>query len=137
MDKKYFLLAYKEAEKAYKKGEIPVGCVIVLNNNVIAKAHNLKEINKDPTAHAEILAIKKACREINDWRLNECVLYTTVKPCLMCMGAIMESRIREVNYLVETDDNKSYYKDTIINKFDCLEIESLKLLKTFFNNKRM
>ena len=136
MQKKYFDVAYREASKAYFKGEVPVGCVIVYKNKILAKAHNLKESMKDSTSHAEILAIRKASKKLNDWRLNECVLYTTLKPCLMCMGAIFESRISEVNYIVETEDYKNYYNEININKNKYLEEESLCLLKSFFNNKR-
>ena len=136
MQKKYFDIAYKEASKAYYNGEIPVGCVIVYKNKILAKTHNLKESLNDSTSHAEILAIREASKKLNDWRLNECVLYTTLKPCLMCMGAIFESRISEVNYIVETEDYKKYYHKISVNKNDYLEDESLCLLKSFFSNKR-
>lgn len=95
---KYFKLAYKEALKAYRLGECPIGCVIVLNDKVIAKAHNLRENKEDPLGHAEILAIKKASHKLKTWRLEECDLYVTLEPCLMCAGAIVNSRIKNVYF---------------------------------------
>ena len=136
MNNKYFELAFKEAKKGCLNGEIPVGCVIVFNNRVISKACNMKELKNDPTLHAEILAIRKATKKMKNWRLNGCSLYTTIKPCLMCMGAIMESRISEVNYLIETNDIKNYYNNIIVNKCNYLEKESFELLKNFFADKR-
>ena len=136
MKKKFFDIAYKEALIGFKCGEVPVGCVIVFNDNVIAKAHNMKEKYNDPTAHAEIIAIKKAVKVIGDWRLKDCVLYSTMKPCMMCMGAIKESRISKVYYLIDSEFNKEYY-----NKISCVSSsylynESLNLLKNFFESKR-
>ena len=87
---KYMNLALKEAKKAYKKGEIPIGAVIVKHGKVIAKAHNLKEHHNLSTAHAEILVINKANKKVKNWRLNECELYVTVEPCMMCCGAIIQ-----------------------------------------------
>ena len=88
--------ALKEAQKAYEKNEIPVGAVIVKDNIIIARAHNLKEELKDVTAHAEILAIKKASEYLNNWRLQGCEMYVTLEPCPMCAAAIAASRIRRV-----------------------------------------
>ena len=90
-------LALKEAKKAETIGEIPVGCVIVDGEgNVIARAHNLKEKKQNVTAHAEILAIQKAEKKLANWRLEKCTLYVTLEPCLMCTGAIIQSRVEEV-----------------------------------------
>ena len=86
-------LALEEAEKAREKGEVPVGAVIVKDGEIIARAHNLKETLKDPTAHAEILAIREACNKLNNWRLNGCEMYVTLEPCPMCAAAIAQSRI--------------------------------------------
>ena len=88
--------ALKEAQKAFEIGEIPVGAVIVKNGEIIARGHNLKEKGKDPTLHAEIIAIKEASKVIGDWRLNGCELYVTLEPCLMCAGAIIQARISKV-----------------------------------------
>lgn len=88
--------ALKEAEKAYRKLEVPVGAVIVKNGKIIARAHNLKETKKDTTKHAEILAIQKASKKLETWRLTDCDMYITLEPCSMCMGAIINSRIRKI-----------------------------------------
>lgn len=89
-------LALKEAKKAYDKEEVPVGAVIIKNGEVIAKAHNLKEMKKDTTNHAELLAIKKASKKLNSWRLIDCEMYVTLEPCSMCAGALIQSRIKKV-----------------------------------------
>ncbi|WP_028842389.1 tRNA adenosine(34) deaminase TadA [Thermodesulfovibrio yellowstonii] len=95
----YFMKeALKEAEKAYKKGEIPVGALIVVNGEIISKAHNIKETTFDPTAHAEILAIREAARILGAWRLTDATLYVTKEPCIMCSGAIVNSRIKRLVY---------------------------------------
>lgn len=96
-------LALEEAEKAREKGEVPVGAVIVKNGEIIAKAHNLKESLNDPTAHAEILAIREACNKLNNWRLNGCEMYVTLEPCPMCAGAILQSRLSKI-YIGTFDD---------------------------------
>lgn len=92
-DVKFLEQAVKEARKAFLKNEVPVGAVIVQNGRIIAKAHNLKESLIDPTAHAEVLAIKKACKKLNNWRLSGCTLYSTLEPCPMCAGAILHARM--------------------------------------------
>ena len=96
-------LALEEAEKAREKGEVPVGAVIVKNGEIIARAHNLKETLKDPTAHAEILAIREACNKLNNWRLHGCEMYVTLEPCPMCAGAILQSRLSKI-YIGTFDD---------------------------------
>ena len=98
MEEKYIKLALKEAQKAYKKGEVPVGCVIVYNNEIIARAHNTRHKNKSALDHAEILAIKKANKKLNAWMLDNATIYVTLEPCLMCAGAIFQSRIKRVVY---------------------------------------
>lgn len=90
--------AIKEAKKAWAKEEVPIGCVIVLNGEIIARAHNLRESKQLPTAHAEILAIEEACRKTGSWRLEGAELYVTLEPCPMCAGAIIMSRIKRVVY---------------------------------------
>lgn len=100
-DKYYVEEALKEAEQAFKEGEIPVGCVIVHDGKIIAKGHNRTEALKDPTAHAEIIAIGSAASFLNNWRLTGCTLYVTLEPCLMCTGAMIFSRISEAVYLLE------------------------------------
>ena len=98
MDKKFMEIALDEAKIAALKDEVPVGAVIVKNGEVIASAHNLRETLNDPTAHAEILAIKKASSILKNWRLNECEMYVTLEPCPMCAGAIINSRIKDVYF---------------------------------------
>lgn len=100
MEEKTFFMkkALKEAEKAYYKGEVPVGAVIVKDGKIISRGHNLKEIKKDTTKHAEIIAIEKASKKIDAWRLEDCDIYVTMEPCPMCMGAIINSRIRKIYY---------------------------------------
>lgn len=100
MEAKTFFMkkALKEAEKAYYKGEVPVGAVIVKDGKIISRGHNLKEIKKDTTKHAEIIAIEKASKKIDAWRLEDCDIYVTMEPCPMCMGAIINSRIRKIYY---------------------------------------
>ena len=90
--------AILQAHKAFDEGEVPVGCVIVRNGEIIAKAHNMCEKNKNATHHAEILAIEEACRVLGGWRLPGVTLYVTMEPCVMCAGAIINSRIQRVVY---------------------------------------
>lgn len=98
---KYMNIAIKLAQKAYKNGEIPVGAVIVKNGKIIAKAYNKKEKEKDCTKHAEILAIQKASKKLKNWRLIDCEMYVTMEPCMMCAGAIEQSRISKIIYSVD------------------------------------
>ena len=96
MKEKFMKEALKEAKKAYEKLEVPVGCIIVKEGKIIARAHNLKETKKDPTNHAEISAIKKASKKLDAWRLTDCEMYVTLEPCPMCTGALIQSRIKKV-----------------------------------------
>lgn len=102
----------KEADKGFKKKEVPVGALIVFNNEIIAKAHNQRIKFNDVTSHAEIIAIRKAAKRLKDWRLSECDLYVTLEPCSMCLEVIKESRIRNVFYLVKRSENKKSYNKT-------------------------
>jgi tRNA(adenine34) deaminase len=98
MVEKFFELAIKEAKKAEKEDEVPIGAVIVLGDKVIAKAHNLMEKKQIATAHAEVLAIEKACKKLKSWRLDGAEMYVTVEPCAMCAGAIANARIKKVYF---------------------------------------
>lgn len=143
----YFMLeAMKEANKAYKKGDVPVGAVIVYNNIIIARGYNQKENKKNPVLHAEIVAIQKACKKLNNWHLDECTLYVTLEPCLMCAGAIVQSRIKRLVYAtsspkfgyIESVDKIQNNKNNHIPKITsniCAEASN-NLLKNFFKNKR-
>lgn len=93
MEEKFMKEALKEAKKAYNKLEVPVGAVVVKNGKIIARAHNLKESKKDTTKHAEILAIQKASKKLNAWRLTDCEMYVTLEPCTMCAGALIQARL--------------------------------------------
>lgn len=95
-DERYMRYALREAEAAMESGEVPVGCVIVHEGELIAKGRNQRELLNDPTAHAEILAITAAAAHLGSWRLEKCKLYVTLEPCPMCAGAIINSRIPEV-----------------------------------------
>ena len=91
---KYMKVALKEAQKAFDKDEVPIGAVIVKNGKVIARAYNKREEKNMATAHAEVLAINKACKKFDAWRLNDCDIYVTCEPCPMCFGAVHLSRIK-------------------------------------------
>ncbi|MCR4695237.1 MAG: tRNA adenosine(34) deaminase TadA [Pseudobutyrivibrio sp.] len=93
---KYMGMALKEAKKAYNINEVPIGCVIVRDDKVIAKGYNRRNIDKNVLAHAEIAAIREACKKTGDWRLEDCTLYVTLEPCQMCSGAIVQARIPNV-----------------------------------------
>ena len=138
MNSKFMDLAIKEAIKAYNNNDIPVGCVIVCNDKVISKAYNKKNRTNNATHHAEMLAISKACKKLNTWRLNDCDIYITLEPCNMCMGAIVESRIKNVYYLL----NSNYYETFNNNKLK-INVNKLedtynykKMMSNFFINKR-
>lgn len=147
LEEKFMKEALKEAQKAYKKLEVPVGCVIVKEGKIIARAHNLKETKFDTTKHAEILAIQKASKKIKSWRLIDCELYVTLEPCSMCAGAIINSRIKKV-YVGAMDEKTgacgsvfNLFSDYTFNHNVELEIGVLrekceKILKDFFKDLR-
>ena len=135
----YMKIAIKEAIKAKKKGDVPVGAIIVMENKVISKSYNKKEHNKNATKHAEILAISKACKKIHSWHLDNCTLYCTMEPCMMCCGAILQSRIKKVVYLVK---NEKYGCTHLLknSKIEFIEMKNntnmKQLLNDFFQLKR-
>ena len=144
---KYMLEALKEAELAKLEDEVPIGCVIVKNDQIIARAHNQREVTNNPLGHAETLAIKKASEVLNDWQLVDCDLYVTIEPCIMCGGAIIQSRIRKVIY--GAPDLKGGAFGSSINILDAqhinhrpeivkgiLEEECTKIIKDYFKSKR-
>lgn len=112
-DAPFMLLALEEAKKAAEIGEVPIGAVIVRNGEVIGKGHNLRETTNDPTAHAEIIAIKEASERLGGWRLLDSTLYVTLEPCPMCAGAIVQSRIDRVVFGVS--DPKAGCAGTLMN----------------------
>lgn len=150
MDIKYLKIAIGEAKKAYEEGEIPIGAVVVKNDKIISKAHNMKEQLKCSTKHAEIIAIEKASNILETWRLNDCEIYLTMEPCLMCYGALIQCRISKIYYLLNNDkfgsitsggqalnNIKSNHKLNI-EKINNKEMEMInkKMLKDFFEAKR-
>lgn len=138
--------ALKEAKKAYKKEEIPVGAVIVKDGEIISRAHNLKELKNSSISHAEILAIDKANKKLKAWRLENCEMYVTLEPCMMCIGAIINSRIKKI--YIGTLDSKTGSCKSVINienyKFNheveietgILQKECEYILKDFFKMLR-
>ncbi|MEO0021267.1 MAG: tRNA adenosine(34) deaminase TadA [candidate division WOR-3 bacterium] len=148
VDDEYWMrIALHEAHRAAEENEVPVGCIIVLNGTIIGRGHNQIESLKDPTAHAEILAITAAARSLENWRLLNTTAYVTVEPCLMCTGALLLSRVKRVVY--GTQDEKfgclgSRYNLIKNSRFNhCFEItggiladEAARLLKNFFQKKR-
>lgn len=95
-DEKYMRVAIKQARKAYELGEVPIGCVIVYDGKIIGRGYNRRTMDKNVIAHAEMQAIRKACRVMDDWRLEDCTMYVTLEPCQMCAGAIVQSRMKKV-----------------------------------------
>ena len=130
---------YKLAIESYNNDEIPVGAIIVKNGKIIGKGINNREKDNSVIGHAEINAIQEACRYIGDWRLDDCELYVTLLPCMMCSGAILESRIKNVYYLCDRT-NVCFKTSDFVNviKISSEEYEKkyLKMLQLFFENKR-
>ena len=142
-DNKYMKAAIAQAKKAYKLGEVPIGCVIVYEGKIIGRGYNRRNTDKTPLAHAEITAIKKAVKVMKDWRLEECKLYVTLEPCQMCAGAIVQARIPEVIMAAENPKagcagsvmdilNNPDFNHQVTVKKGVLKEECSKLLKDFF-----
>jgi len=128
----YMEIALKEAMKAWKKNEVPIGCVIVRDGKVIAKAHNLREKKRSALAHAEVLAIHKACRRLRNWRLAGCEMYVTLEPCAMCMGAIQNARIDRVVFGAKAvDSGQPAVDSSFIENDECGAI-----IREFFKKRR-
>ena len=142
----YMEIALEEAKKAYSKGEVPIGAVIVKDNKIIARAHNLKETLKSAIAHAEILAIEEASKKIGDWRLNGAEMYVTLEPCSMCASAIAQARISRLH--IGTFNKDMGACGTILNILDydifnsyveinwCYNKECSELISKFFHERR-
>ncbi len=112
-DQKYMKIALAEAQKAAELGEIPIGAVLVLDGEIISKAHNMRETWKDATAHAEMIVIREACEKLDRWRLSGATLYVTIEPCPMCAGAIVMSRISRLVY--GSPDSKAGAAESLFN----------------------
>ena len=145
-NEEYIEIALKEASKAYKKDEVPVGAVIVKNGKILAKAYNKRESSRDATSHAEILCIKKACKKIKDFRLLDCDIYVTLEPCLMCLGALLNARVRTIYFGASINKQESIKSQEIIERaglnHKCnivggiLEQECSNLVSNYFKDKR-
>ena len=131
MNQKYINETFKQAKKAYKKNEIPVGCIIVKNNKIIAKSYNRVEKTKKCTNHAEIIAINRASKKIKNWRLNDCEMYVTLEPCQMCKSAIKLSRIKKVYYFLKSD-KKIIINDEIYEHIEKYSSYSKKIIQKLF-----
>lgn len=147
MKTKYMELAFKEAQKAFQEDEVPVGCVIVKDEKVLAKAHNKKEKKNSALFHAEIECINKATKKLNNWNLKGCEMYVTLEPCMMCTGAIINSRIDKVCFGCKDPKGGSLVSNIKIKDIKMLnhypeieegimEKECSEILKQFFKNKR-
>ena len=112
----YMRQALKNAKKAFKINEIPVGCVIVCENKIISQGYNQRNKKNNVLYHAEIIAINKACKKINDWRLENCILYSTLEPCAMCAGAILQARIKKI--IFGCHNHKFGCAGSVINLFE-------------------
>lgn len=145
---KYMKEAMKQARKAYKLGEVPIGCVIVYQDQIIARGYNRRNTDKNTLAHAEITAINRASKKIGDWRLEECTLYVTLEPCQMCAGAIVQARIPSV--VIGCMNPKAGCAGSILNLLNMsefnhqvnvtrgvLEQECSVMLKQFFKELRI
>lgn len=146
-DEKYMKEAVKQAKKAWKIEEVPIGCVIVYEGKIIGRGYNRRTTDKNPLAHAELMAIKKASKVMKDWRLEDCTLYVTLEPCQMCSGAIVQSRIKRV--VVGCMNPKAGCAGSILNLLQVerfnhqvelatgvLEEECSMMMKTFFKELR-
>ena len=147
VDEKFMKQAIKQAKKAYAIGEVPIGCVIVHDGKVIGRGYNRRTIDKNTLAHAEIQAIRKACKKMNDWRLEECTMYVTLEPCQMCSGAIVQSRMTKV--VIGCMNPKAGCAGSILNllqmeefnhqvelEIGVLEEECSQMMKSFFKELR-
>ena len=134
----YMYAALHEASKAERKNNVPVGAVIIKDNKIISKAHNINYKSKNIIDHAEILCIKKAFRKTKDWRLNNCEMYVTLEPCNMCKEVIKASRINKVYYLSENTSSVCNSQTEFIKAtaFDCLEKDNKEKIKSFFKKLR-
>ena len=146
-DIKYMKMALAEARKAYQRAEVPIGAVVVCNDQVVGRGFNLREQTQDPTSHAEMIALREAAENEASWRLEDCQLYVTLEPCPMCAGAILQSRVKRLVYGASDPKAgavRSLYQLLDDHRFNhqveveagVLEKESAQLLKDFFRELR-
>lgn len=147
MENRFMTQAYKEAQKAFEEDEVPVGCVIVKDGKIIARAHNRKEKRNCALFHAEIECIRKAARKLDNWNLKGCEIYVTLEPCMMCTGALINSRIDRIIYGCKDPKGGALVSNIrlqdikLLNHYPqiqggVMEKECSDLLKKFFKNKR-
>ena len=147
MEEKFMMQAYKEAQKAFEEDEVPVGCVIIKDGKIIARAHNRKEKKNCALFHAEIECIRKATGKLNNWNLKGCEIYVTLEPCMMCTGALINSRIDRIVYGCEDPKGGALISNIrlqdvrLLNHYPqiqggVMEKECSEPLKKFFKNKR-
>ena len=147
IDEFYMREALKEAKKAFQEDEVPVGAIIVHNDTIIARGYNMCERLKDPTAHAEIMALRDAAMNLKNYRLKDTLVYTTLEPCLMCAGALVHARIKQLIYsasdpksgVIESNGNliqSAFLNHKISYEGGILKEESSEILKNFFFKKR-
>ena len=146
MKNKFMKSALKCAEKALQEGEVPIGAVVVLDGKVIARGHNRRTKRQIATAHAEIEAIEKACKKLKSWRIPDCELYVTLEPCPMCMGAVLNSRIKKVYFGAPEDKGRSLTRElasanllnhTVEVEGGVMEEECREILSRFFSEMRL
>ena len=149
MDKDVFFMkqALKQAHMAYHKKEVPVGCIVVQNDKIISRSYNKRQTNKSTLDHAEMIAIKKACKKLNKWILDDCEMYVTLEPCLMCAGAILQARFKRLIYatkepkfgscgsIINVIEDKTFNHQVLL-RTGVLEEEASNLIKSFFKEIR-
>ena len=146
LDQKFMKLAICQAQKAKEMDEVPIGAIAVLDGKVIARAHNTREKTGNALNHAEVLAIQKACKKVGNWRLDEVTLYVTIEPCPMCMGSMLNARLKRLVY--GADDKKGGACGTLYNLNDgkynhtisvtkgVLKDDCANIIRTYFEDKR-
>ncbi len=147
MNEEYMKIALEEAKKAYSIYEVPVGAIVVYKGKIISRSYNMRETLNDPTAHAEIIAIKEASKYLDSWRLIDCTLYVTLEPCAMCAGAMVNSRLERVVIgardhkrgccgTVEDLTNHPKFNHKVEVEFGILEDQCSNIISSFFRNLR-
>lgn len=146
MKKEFMSLALEQAKIAFANGDVPVGAVIVRNDEVVACAYNERELKKDASAHAEVLAIRSACERLCRWRLSDCEMYVTLEPCTMCAGALLNARLGKLYYALKDPRSGAFGSVLNLNSYPLLhkiyaegglcEEESARLLRDFFEKLR-
>ena len=146
MNNNYIDECMRQAKKAYKKNEVPIGAIIVKNNKIIARAYDKREHSQNALHHAEIIAIDKACKKLKSWRLDDCEMFVSLEPCPMCAGAILNARLKKVTILCLDNNHgavaSKYHllDDNVLNHKTCVELidtlEAKQLIQNFFRNIR-